>query len=190
VRALVLAAACLLAQAATAGDLQAWTGGATPPLELQDLEGRTHRLSDYRGKVLLVNFWATWCEPCRDEMPSIERLRRSLRGEPFEVLAVNLAEPRSRIESFLAQMPLSFPVLRDTDTQAARAWKAKVLPSTYLLDATGRIRYVHLGDMDWSGKAALGRVRELLRSVPRNAPERAERSADGENRARFSASAR
>ncbi len=189
-RVLVVLAACVLAQAAVAAELRSWSGGPTPALELEDLQGRTHRLSDYRGKVVLVNFWATWCEPCRDEMPSIERLRRSLAGEPFEVLAVNLAEPRSRIEHFVAQMPLSFPLLLDRDTQAAKAWKARLLPATYLVDASGRIRYVHYGELDWSGAAARAKVRELLRSIPRSAPDRAARSAEGEKRPRLAASAR
>ena len=77
---------------AKAVELRPWTGGDTPPLALEDLAGRSHNLAAYRGKVVLVNFWATWCEPCRAEMPSMNRLRRSLEGRPFEVLAVNLAE--------------------------------------------------------------------------------------------------
>ena len=88
------AAALLLSWCAAAfAQLPSWGGGPTPALRLQDLEGRPHALEDYRGKVVLVNFWATWCEPCREEMPSIERLRASLAGQPFAVLAVNLAEP-------------------------------------------------------------------------------------------------
>ena len=186
---LIAFAACALAQAAAA-DFQRWTGGATPPFALEDLQGRVHRLSDYRGKVVLVNFWATWCEPCRDEMPSIERLRAALSAEPFEVLAINLAEPRSRIEQFLAQTPLGFPVLRDRDTRTAKAWRARMLPATYLVDAAGRIRYVHYGELDWAGDPARAKVRELLRSIPRSASDRAERSAAGENNARLAASAR
>jgi thiol-disulfide isomerase/thioredoxin len=151
------------------------------------MQGREHRLSDYRGKVVLVNFWATWCAPCRDEMPSIERLRASLADEPFEVLAVNLAEPRSRIEHFLAQTPLGFPILLDRTTETARAWRARMLPATYLVDAAGRIRVVHYGELDWSGPEARARVRELLDSIPRNAPSRAERSAGGAKRARLAA---
>jgi len=73
---LILLAA--LALPAHALELKPWTGGATPPLELSDLDGKTHRLADYRGRAVLVNFWATWCEPCRAEMPSFERLRASL----------------------------------------------------------------------------------------------------------------
>jgi thiol-disulfide isomerase/thioredoxin len=190
VRWVIVLAACALAQAAAAAEFQRWTRGAASPFALEDLKGRVHRLADYRGKVVLVNFWATWCEPCRDEMPSIERLRASLSAEPFEVLAINLAEPRSRIEQFLAQTPLSFPVLRDRDTQTAKAWRARVLPATYLVDAAGRIRYVHYGELDWAGDAARAKVRELLGTIPRNAADSAERSADGAKRARLAASAR
>jgi len=183
-------AACAFAQAAGAADLQRWTRGATPALVLEDLGGRVHRLADYRGKVVLVNFWATWCEPCRDEMPSIERLRSALAAEPFVVLAVNLAEPRSRIERYLAQMPLSFPILRDRDTQTAKAWHARVLPASYLVDRAGAIHYVHYGEFDWASDTARAKVRELLESSPRNARISAERSADGAKRARLVASAR
>jgi len=190
VRTLLALAAFACAQAAGAAELQRWMEGPTPALALEDLQGRVHRLADYRGKVVLVNFWATWCEPCRDEMPSIERLRRSLAGEPFVVLAVNLAEPVSRIERFLAGARVGFPVLLDRDTQTARSWRARVLPATYLVDAAGRVRYVHFGELDWAGAAARARVRELLQSIPRSATDRAARSAEGAKRARLAASAR
>jgi thiol-disulfide isomerase/thioredoxin len=162
VRQLVVLAALAFAAAAGAAELKAWTGSATPPLVLQDLHGRTHRLADYRGKVVLVNFWATWCEPCRDEMPSIERLRQSLAGKPFEVLAVNIGEPLGRIERFLEKMPLGFPVLLDRDSGAAKAWKARVVPATFLVGPDGRIRYVHYGELDWSSEPVRKRVAELL----------------------------
>jgi len=162
VRPLFILAALACAAAAGAAELKAWTGGATPPLVLQDLHGRTHRLADYRGKVVLVNFWATWCEPCRDEMPSIERLRKSLAGQPFEVLAVNIGEPLGRIERFLERMPLGFPMLLDRDTGVAKAWKARVVPASYLVGPDGRIRYVHYGELDWSSEPVRKRVAELL----------------------------
>ena len=146
--ALLLALA--LAMPALAQELKPWKGGATPPLELADLEGKRHRLADYRGKVVLVNFWATWCVPCREEMPSIERLRASLEGRPFAVLAVNLAEPQSRIQAFLEKVPVRFTVLLDSDTKTAKAWQAKLLPATYIIGPDGAIRYRHLGELDWS----------------------------------------
>src|SRR5258706_16378409 len=76
--------------------LRPWTAGATPPLALQDLDGRPHRLEDYRGKVVLVNFWATWCEACREEMPSMNRLRAALAGQPRAALAGQPDEARTR----------------------------------------------------------------------------------------------
>src|SRR5260370_37673494 len=88
----LLAGALVLAcsVAASAQALKPWSGGATPALELTGLDGAVHRLADYRGKTVLVNFWATWCEPCRAEMPSIEPLRGAMEGKPFTVLAVNV----------------------------------------------------------------------------------------------------
>jgi thiol-disulfide isomerase/thioredoxin len=160
IAALALAAA---ACAVSAAELKRWEGGATPPLALEDLQGKPHDLADYRGKVVLVNFWATWCVPCREEMPSIDRLRSSLKGQPFEVLAVNLAEPLSRIEKFSAQMPLGFPLLRDRDGAASRAWKAKLLPASFLIGRDGRIHYVAYGELDWSSDAVRARVSELLK---------------------------
>ena len=160
----ILAAALLAAAAvaADAGDLKRWDGGATPPLALQDLSGKQHDLAAYKGSVVLVNFWATWCEPCRAEMPSIDRLRSSLKGKPFEVLAVNLAEPLSRIEKFSATLPLGFPLLRDRDGAAGKAWKAKLLPASFLIGRDGRIRYVAYGELDWTSEAVRARVSELL----------------------------
>jgi thiol-disulfide isomerase/thioredoxin len=145
-----LALLLALALPAAAEELKPWAGGATPPLELADLRGKKHSLADYRGKVVLVNFWATWCEPCRAEMPSMERLRVSLAERPFAVLAVNLAEPESRIAKFLDTVPVGFPILLDRDTKTTRAWQAKVLPATYIVGPDGAIRYRHVGELDWS----------------------------------------
>jgi peroxiredoxin len=143
-------------------ELKAWEGGETPALALEDLKGKSHSLAEYKGKVVLVNFWATWCEPCRAEMPSIDRLRNSLKGKPFEVLAVNMAEPLSRIEKFSETMPLGFPLLRDRDGSVSKTWKAKLLPASYLIGRDGRIHYVAYGELDWSSAPVRARVNELL----------------------------
>ena len=161
-RLLVAALGAAAAFACPAADLKPWTGGPTPELALADLAGKEHRLADYRGSVVLVNFWATWCEPCRAEMPSIDRLRSSLKGKPFQVLAVNLAEPLSRIEKYAESLPLGFPLLRDRDGAAGKAWKAKLLPASFLIGRDGRIRYVAYGELDWSSDAVRARVAELL----------------------------
>ncbi len=134
-----------------------------PALELVDLEGKRHRLADYRGSAVLVNFWATWCVPCREEMPSIERLRAALEGRRFVVLAVNLAEPEARIRKFLEGVPVRFPVLLDRDTQTTRAWQAKVLPATYIVGPDGVIRYRHVGEIDWSKPEVREQILRLLK---------------------------
>src|SRR6185295_18298549 len=126
--------------------LKPWPGVVTPPLELPDLDGKTHRLADYRGKAVLLNFWATWCAPCREEMPSIERLRAQLAGKPFAVLAVNVGESAEKARAFGATLPLGFPLLLDRDTRTSRAWGARVLPATYLIGADGVARFSYFGE--------------------------------------------
>jgi len=160
--ALLLLLAVLPAHA-QAQELKPWAGVITPALELPDLEGKPHRLADYRGRVVLVNFWATWCVPCREEMPSIERLRASLQGRPFTVLAVNLAEPESRIRKFLEAVPVSFPVLLDRNAQTAKAWQARVLPATFIVGPDGVVRYQYYGELDWSKPEVRETILRLLK---------------------------
>jgi thiol-disulfide isomerase/thioredoxin len=158
---LAVLAAPGLAGAVHAGELRPWTGGATPALVLKDIQGREHRLADYRGKVVLVNFWATWCEPCREEMPSLERLRQRLGGS-LVVLAVDYGEGEARVGEFLARVPVGFPVLLDRDMAVSRAWKARALPTTFVVDSAGTIRYSAIGELDWSAPAIEAEVRKLL----------------------------
>jgi len=160
--ALKIALMFLLTGTAAAADLKVWTGGPPPALALKDLEGGSHRLSDYRGKVVLVNFWATWCGPCRDEMPSIQELKDKLAGKPFVVLAVNLDEPESRIRKFLSQMKLDFTILLDPERKAARAWGARILPASYVIGPDGKIRYSLIGEINWRHDLMVSRIAELL----------------------------
>jgi thiol-disulfide isomerase/thioredoxin len=162
VRAFALALALALPVATPAKELKAWTGGAPPPLVLKDLEGREHRLDAYRGKVVVLNFWATWCEPCRDEMPSFNRLQARMGDAPFVILAVNMAEGEARIGEFLKKVPVEFPVLLDRDSAVSRAWRARLLPYTVVLDPAQRIRYTALGELDWSAPAIEATLRKLL----------------------------
>jgi peroxiredoxin len=158
----VMAAACAAAPAAAEDVLKPWRGGAAPALELRDLDGGTRSLGDYRGKVVLVNFWASWCEPCRAEMPSLERLRSSLEGRPFEVVAVNVGDSARVAREFAEKLGVGFTVLLDRDGRATRAWGAKVLPASFVIGADSAIRYSYLGELDWSGPAARSRIEALL----------------------------
>jgi thiol-disulfide isomerase/thioredoxin len=138
---------------------------AAAPFELRDLAGKLHRLADYRGKVVLMNFWATWCEPCRDEMPAMQTLYDRLgprTGGDLVVLAVNYAENGARIRQYLKEYPFDFPVLLDGFSEVWRAWKPGMLPASYLIGRDGRVRYRVIGEFDWAGEEAGGIVRRLL----------------------------
>ena len=160
------AALALLAASASAQALRPWSGGAAPPLELTDVDGTPRRLADYRGKAVLVNFWATWCGPCREEMPSIESLRLSMQGKPFVVLAVNVGQSARVARDFGDKLMLGFPLLLDRDTRAAKAWGARVLPASFVVGPDGAIRYSYYGDLDWAAPEVRAKIEALLPREP------------------------
>ena len=135
-----------------------------PALQLKDLDGRTHDLAALRGKVVLVNFWATWCPPCRREMPSMQRLKDALAGEPFEVLAVDVGEDPDTIHAFASQLDasLAFPILLDTRSCAMQAWKVAGLPTTYLVDKQGRIIANAVGGREFDHPEMIAAIRAAL----------------------------
>jgi thiol-disulfide isomerase/thioredoxin len=163
----LLGISCLHAGAAET--LKPWKGGRVPALELVDLNGATHRLEQYRGSVVLVNFWATWCGPCRAEMPSIERLRASMRGKPFSVLAVNVGESGRVARDFVERLHVGFTVLLDRDRSTTRAWGAHVLPASYIIGPDGSIRYSYLGELDWGSDEVRSRIEALMANGTRRA---------------------
>ena len=122
-----------------------------PDFTLKDLDGKTQRLSDYKGKVVLVNFWATWCPPCRREMPSMERLYQKLKAEPFMVMALDQYENFDIVFTFTGQLDPapSFPILLDTGSKASKAWNVKGLPSSFIVDKQGRIAYRAIGGREF-----------------------------------------
>jgi thiol-disulfide isomerase/thioredoxin len=143
--------------------LQPWSGPpVAPPLELRTVDGRPLALADLRGRVVLVNFWATWCEPCVEEMPSLQRLRDRLGAARCEVLAVNYQEGEPRIRAFLQKVPLDLPIVRDTDGGVARAWRVRIFPTTFVVDADQTIRFLLTGSLDWTEPEVEGRIRALL----------------------------
>jgi thiol-disulfide isomerase/thioredoxin len=164
------AAAAVMAVAAIASaetQIKPWTARATPSLALQDLDGRRVELSNLRGRVVILNFWATWCIPCRDELPSLQRLRKKMAGKPVEVLTVNYGEMAERVKPFLQKEGLDLPVLLDTQKDAGRDWSVGGLPMTFVLDASGHARYSAFGELDWSAGEPLERVEKLVAEAAR-----------------------
>jgi len=135
---------------------------ATPPLDLVDARGARHRLSDYRGKVVLLNFWATWCEPCKAELPSIERLRVALARKPFVVLAVQMDGSARTAKDTAAELGLHFPMLLDRDSSATSAWNVNLLPTTFLIGPDGTVALDHTGEVDWSSAEWRHKIEALL----------------------------
>lgn len=135
-----------------------------PDFVLQDLDGRRQRLSDYRGRVVIVNFWATWCPPCRREMPSLERLHQRLSGQPFAILAIDQMEGVDHVFAFTGQLdpPPTFPILLDGEGRVGKAWKVKGLPMSFIVDKKGRIAYRAMGGRQFDHPEIERRLRELI----------------------------
>lgn len=120
-----------------------------PDLRLADLAGTLHDLKDYRGKVVLLNFWATWCPPCIKEIPSLNRLQEKFSPDDFIVLSVDIGEPPNDIKTFLKHVPAEYPVLVDSESSLTEPWQLKAFPSTYIIDRKGQLSYMYFGGLEW-----------------------------------------
>lgn len=127
-----------------------------------DPDGNTIRLEDFRGKVVFLNFWATWCIPCRLEMPAMERLYREFKGRGFVVLAVNVQEGPRAVRAFVRELKLTFPVVLDPKGEAAIAYAVRGLPATYLIDRNQIIVGRAIGAREWDSKDGREYIRALL----------------------------
>lgn len=168
-----VACTCLLAVAGgravaepTENRLDAFQGPPPPALVLDRLGGGRLAAADFAGRVVLVHFFATWCEPCRPELASLDRLRAEAPG--IEVAAVSVAEVERRLDRFFAENPVRFPILLDRDRAASRAWAIDALPSTVVLDRAGAPRLAVRGDLDWQRPDVRAALDTLL-TEPQNA---------------------
>ncbi|MDH5183099.1 MAG: TlpA family protein disulfide reductase [Gammaproteobacteria bacterium] len=134
-----------------------------PALSFPDTNGVQQTLADYQGKVVLLNFWATWCPPCVHEMPSMDRLQDSLKGQPFTILAVNMAEEAETVRTFLKRdVKVNFPVLLDSKGLALKDWDVFVYPTSYIIDKQGRIRSAMYGAIDWDTDEVRAQMQALI----------------------------
>ncbi len=160
----LLGAAALLTGGGALANFEArrWPAGqATPAFEALDLDGKTWRLADLRGRGVLINFWASWCEPCRAEMPTLQQVAE-IYGDRLAVLAINFKEPAEKAARFARSTGLSLPVLLDPAGDVARRWDVRVFPSTMLIGTDGKPRMRIRGEVDWSGKEAEQLIAPLL----------------------------
>ena len=120
-----------------------------PEFSLKGEGGKLYRLSDFRGQVVLLNFWATWCPPCRREMPSMERAWKILKDKGVVILAINVGEDEDKVFEFTGQYPVSFPLPLDLDASVVRQYRVTGLPTTYIINPKGLITHRTMGSRDW-----------------------------------------
>ena len=136
---------------------------AAPPIRLPRYPGDDETVLPAGRRATLINFWASWCGPCVEEIPSLHRLQAEMRDEPLDIVTVNIGENRRVISEFLEQVPMQLPVLMDVTGETAKRWNIYVYPSTYLVDSGGVIRYAYLGALEWDSPQNLRLMRDFLR---------------------------
>jgi peroxiredoxin len=154
---LALAAASFGAVPATA------PSGSAPDFTLRTMSGSNLRLAEQRGRVVMVNFWATWCGPCRQEMPQLDRLYEKYRASGFVLLGVNVDDDPKKAAEVAAKLGVRFPVLLDTDKAVSRRYDLATMPSTVIIDRDGTVRYVHKGYLSGYEDTYEKQIRELLK---------------------------
>ena len=154
-----VAAAVLMAASTSAGMKQS----AAPDFTLKSVSGENLKLSEFRGEVVLINFWASWCGPCRQEMPVLSALHDKYKALGFTVLGINVEEDSSKARRLLQDIPVSFPVLLDTESIVSKQYDVVAMPSTVLVDRDGNMRYLHKGYKPGLESVYLQQIRDLVR---------------------------
>ena len=137
---------------------------AAPDFTLEDMDEEKHSLKDLHGKVVLLNFWATWCPPCRREMPSMERLYQKFNGENFTVIAINQMEDGDHVFAYTGQLDVdpTFTILFDKDSKVSNSYRVSGLPTTYLIDKQGNIRYRAIGGREFDHPEVEKQILQLM----------------------------
>ncbi len=128
---------------------------------LLDMDGVSHKLSDYKGKPVIINFWATWCPPCREEMPSMERAWDKIKDQDIAMLAINAGEDEDTIFTFMADYPASFTILLDSSGTMIEQWPVLGLPTTFVVSPEGKLVYRAIGGREWDDEKLLDQIRKL-----------------------------
>jgi peroxiredoxin len=162
-RAATAALACLAGVLAAATQAAPAPASPAPDFTLRTLDGQNLRLGEQRGRVVLVNFWATWCGPCRQEMPHLNKLYDKYRSSGFVLLGVNVDDDTHNAAGVASKLGVRFPVLPDADKRVSKAYDLKAMPSTVLIDRDGRVRYVHRGYQSGYEDTYEKQIRELLK---------------------------
>lgn len=137
-----------------------------PALRAADRSGHVWQLSALKGRAVLINFWASWCEPCVTEMPSLQALAQRHGADRLVVLAVNFKQSMPAIDAFVERTGLTLPVVADPQGAIARQWGVKIFPSTVLIDAQGRVHGVVRGELDWTAPDVAGFLQAVLPRAP------------------------
>lgn len=134
---------------------------AAPDFRLSGLDGKEYRLSQFRGKVVVVNFWATWCPPCIEEMPSLQRASEILGKEGIEVLGIAVGQTEKQVRDFMETNLIEFPLLPDRNSEVMGKWPSHALPTTFVVDPQGRLAFRAVGGRDWADPEILDSIRAL-----------------------------
>ena len=153
----------LTAVAATGLASSGLTGQAAPDFALKSSNGENLRLSEYRGDVVMINFWATWCGPCRQEMPLLDELYTRYQRVGFNLLGVNIDEDSGKAMAMIEELGVNFPVLFDSRKEVSKMYQVGAMPVTVIVDRAGQVRYVHQGYKPGYENMYLDQVRTLLR---------------------------
>ena len=132
------------------------------PINLKDLNGDDFTRDNFKNRVTLINFWATWCPPCIEEIPSLNRLQKKMAGQPFEIISINYAEEKDQIDKFIEQVPIDFPVLLDQDGHFAQQWNIISYPSSYIIDTRGNIVYGVNAAIEWDSDELVSKLKALM----------------------------